>query len=185
MLKVEVIGNLGADVEIKASNGGQFATFRVADTSKYKTQSGEERETTNWIDCTLNNVESKVIPYLKAGVKVFVRGNANLRVYSSKKDRCMKAGLQVSVTEVELCGGNNDSVPRQLIDPTTGTIYDTQKFYWCNGDTKGMKVKDTKPLIDSRGNDYLMDGRGFVAPVVQQPEESPADGNGESSENQG
>ena len=182
MLKVEVIGNLGADVEIKAANGSQFATFRVADTTKFKTQQGEEREVTNWIDCTLNNVESKVLPYLKAGVKVFVRGNANLRVYSSKKDRCMKAGLQVSVTEVELCGGNNDSVPRQLIDPATGALYDTTKYYWCNGDTKGMKAADTKPLLDSRGNDYIMNNKGFVAPVVNQPEESPGESENEAKE---
>lgn len=182
MLKVEVIGNLGADVEIKAANGSQFATFRVADTTKFKTQQGEEREVTNWIDCTLNNVESKVLPYLKAGVKVFVRGNANLRVYSSKKDRCMKAGLQVSVTEVELCGGNNDSVPRQLIDPSTGALYDTQKYYWCNGDTKGMKANDTKPLIDSRGNDYIMNNKGFVAPVTPPATEESEETQGESKE---
>lgn len=166
MLKVELIGNLGADVEIKNGNGAQFAAFRVADTNKYKTNAGEEKEVTNWIDCTMNNVESKVIPYLKAGVKVFIRGNANLRVYSSKKDRCMKAGLQVSVTEIELCGGNSDTVSREVIDPSNGAIYRTQKYYWCDCPTKGMKKDDVKPLIDQRGNDYLMNHQGFVAPVV-------------------
>ena len=175
MLKVELIGNLGADVEIKSGNGTQFATFRVADTSKYKTQAGEEKEVTNWIDCTLNNVESKVIQYLKAGVKVYVRGNANLRVYSSKKDRCMKAGLQVSVTEIELCGGNNDLVPRQLIDPENGAIFDTAKYYWCNCPTKGMKKDDLKGLVDARGNDYVMNNQGFVAPI-QAGDDQTADG---------
>ena len=38
MLKVELIGNLGADVEIKESNGSKFATFRVANTEKFKAQ---------------------------------------------------------------------------------------------------------------------------------------------------
>ena len=94
----------------------------------------------------------------------------------------MKAGLQVSVTEVELCGGNNDSVPRQLIDPATGALYDTTKYYWCNGDTKGMKANDTKPLLDSRGNDYIMNNKGFVAPVVNQPEESPGESENEPKE---
>ena len=56
MLKVELIGNLGADVEVKESNGSKFATFRIADTSRYKTQSGEDKEVTNWIDCSYNNV---------------------------------------------------------------------------------------------------------------------------------
>lgn len=171
MLKVELIGNLGADVEFKEANGSQFATFRVADTSKYKTSEGEERIVTNWIDCTINNVESKVLPFLKAGVKVFVRGNASLRVYSSKKDRCMKAGLQVSVNEVELCGGNSDAVARQVIDPADGTIHDTSKFYWCDVSTKGMKKDDVKELIDARGGRYVMNNQGFVAPFPVEPEE--------------
>ena len=179
MLKVELIGNLGADVEVKESNGSQFATFRVADTSRYKTQSGEDKEVTNWIDCSYNNVESKVLPYLKAGVKVFVRGNASLRVYSSKKDRCMKAGLQVSVQEIELCGGNNDIVPRQIIDPENGAIFDTAKYYWCNAPTKGMKKDDLKLMVDARGNQYAMNNQGFVAPVPEQAEEET-----EGSENQ-
>ena len=178
MLKVELIGNLGADVEIKESNGSHFAAFRVADTSKYTNQSGEEKTVTNWIDCTMNNVESKVLPYLKAGVKVFVRGNASLRVYSSKKDRCMKAGLQVSVTEVELCGGNSDAVPRQIIDPDNGTIYDVSKHYWCNMSTKGMKKDDVKPMIDTRGNEYLMNNQGFVAPRPSDNVEAPAENEG-------
>lgn len=179
MLKVELIGNLGADVEVKESNGSQFATFRVADTSRYKTQSGEDKEVTNWIDCSYNNVESKVLPYLKAGVKVFVRGNASLRVYSSKKDRCMKAGLQVSVQEIELCGGYNDTVPRQIIDPENGAIFDTAKYYWCNAPTKGMKKDDLKLMVDARGNQYGMDYRGFVAVAAEQPDEET-----EGSENQ-
>lgn len=179
MLKVELIGNLGADVEVKESNGSKFATFRIADTSRYKTQSGEDKEVTNWIDCSYNNVESKVLPYLKAGVKVFVRGNASLRVYSSKKDRCMKAGLQVSVQEIELCGGNNDTVPRQIIDPENGAIFDTAKYYWCNAPTKGMKKDDLKLMVDARGNQYAMNNQGFVAPIPEQTEEET-----EGSENQ-
>lgn len=180
MLKVELIGNLGADVEFKEANGSQFATFRVANTSKYKTNDGEERTVTNWIDCTINNVESKVLPFLKAGVKVFVRGNASLRVYSSKKDRCMKAGLQVSVNEVELCGGNSDAVARQVIDPSDGTIHDTSKFYWCDVSTKGMKKDNVKELIDARGGRYIMNSGGFVAPFPMEPEEESQQTTGES-----
>lgn len=172
MFKVEVIGNLGADVEIKTANGSQFATFRVASSTKYKKQSGEEVDVTDWIDCTINNTESKVLEYLKAGVKVFVRGNGSLRVYSSKKDRQMKAGMQVSVSEIELCGGSSELVPRQVIDPENGQIFDTQKFYWCNAPTKGMKKDDTKNLIDIRGNGYVMNNQGFVAPIPVMDDEA-------------
>lgn len=171
MLKVEVLGNLAADVEIKESNGSKFATFRVADTQKFKGQDGQDKEVTNWIDCTFSNVESKVLQYLKTGVKVFVRGNASLRVYSSKKDRCMKAGLQVNVTEVELCGGNNDEVPRQIVDPENGQLFDVDKYYWTNAPTKGMKKEDFKDMIDVRGNRYKMDYHGFVVRIPENNEE--------------
>ena len=180
MFKVEIIGNIAADAEKKDANGSQFVTVRVADGSKYKKSSGEEVETLNWIDVTLSNADSKVVPYLKRGVKVFVRGNGSLRIYSSKKDRCMKAGLQVSAIEVELCGGNNDAVAREVIDPENGTIHQTTKFYWCDIPTKGMKRNDTKEILDARGGQYLMDYRGFIAPLAQQPEAEAAEEQTES-----
>lgn len=165
MFKVEFIGNLGADAEIKESNGSKFVTMRIALTDKWTTESGEKRESTTWADVTMSNTESKVIPFLKSGVKIFVRGNGSLRVYSSPKERKMKAGIQCAATEIELCGGVAELVPRQLIDPDTGSIADVTKYYWCNAETKGMKANDTKLLIDQRSNQYLMDKRGFVAPI--------------------
>lgn len=181
MFKVEVIGNLGADAEIKDANGAKFVSFRIADTQKFKDQAGNEQTETNWIDCTMSNTESKVIQYLKAGVKVFVRGNASLRVYSSQKDRCMKAGLKVFVLEVELCGGSSDDVPRQVIDPETAAIYDTTKYYWCNCPTKGMKKEDRKELTDVRGGRFLMNNQGFVARIPEN-DEAPQEENESQSE---
>lgn len=175
MFKVEVIGNLGADAEIKDVNGSKFVSMRVAHVDKWTTQSGEKKEVTTWIDVTMNDTESKVIPFLKTGVKIFVRGNASLRVYSSPKDRMMKAGLQISTREIELVGGVAELVPRQIIDPSTSEIIDVQKYYWCNGNTKGMKANDTKEMIDQRGNRYMMNNKGFVAPVTTAPEDA-ADG---------
>lgn len=182
MFKVEFIGNLGADAEIKESNGSKFVTMRVALTDKWTTESGEKRESTTWADVTMSNTESKVIPYLKSGVKIFVRGNGSLRVYSSPKEKRMKAGIQCSATEIELCGGVAELVPRQLIEPETGNLVDTTKYYWCNAETKGMKANDTKLLIDIRGGQYMMDKRGFVAPIQTPAETDNPETNAENQE---
>lgn len=173
MLKVSLIGNLGADVEIKESNGSKFATMRVAHTNRYRTESGEQREQTIWVDVTWNNMESEVLKFLKAGTKIFVRGNASLRVYSSQKDRCMKAGLTIAAHEIELCGGSSDAVPRQLIVPDSGQVVDVAKFYQANIDTKNFKKDDVAVLFDTRGNHYNLVKGGWVAPAVNEPANDP------------
>lgn len=167
MLKVELIGNIGADAEVKDFQGNKFVTFRVAHSSRYKDAQGNETESTTWVDVTMNDTESKVIPFLKQGVKVFVRGNASLRVYSSPKDKMMKAGLQVSAWEIELCGGQSEDVPRQLIDPSNGALFDVTKHYWCNRSTEGMKQDEFVELVDKKGRSYMMNFGGFVIPFQE------------------
>lgn len=174
MLKVELIGNLGADCEIKESNGSKFVTMRVAHTNKYKKEDGSEVEQATWVDVTMNNSDSKVIPFLKAGVKVFVRGNASLRVYSSQKDRCMKAGLTINAVEVELCGGMSELVPKQLVVPETGALVDVKKYYQADINTSKFKKNDAGYLNDIKGNRYILVKGGWVTPFVEQD----ANGNG-------
>lgn len=170
MIKVEVIGNLGADCEVKQSNGNRFGACRIAHTEKYTDAQGNVHESTIWVDIVIPDAENKVIPYLKAGVKVFVRGNASLRVYSSQKDRCMKAGLTINAREIELCGGSSDAVPRQLIDPSNGQLFDVTKCYWIGKETKGMKKSDVVMMTDAKGGRYTMDSVGFVQPFVDESE---------------
>lgn len=164
MFKVELIGNLGADAEVRVSEGTKFVAFRVANTEKWTDAKGQEHSQTDWFDATLSNAESRVIPFLKAGTKVFIRGNATKRVYSSKKDRCMKAGITIHVQELELCGGQSELVPRQLIVPDTGQLCDVSKHYFCNLPTTGMKKNDLRDLVDERGNWYQQNATGFVVP---------------------
>lgn len=172
MFKAELIGNLGADAEVKESNGSKFVTMRVAHTAKYKREDGTEIDNTIWVDVTWNNADSPLVKFLKAGTKVFCRGNIQLRVYSSKKDRCMKAGVTISAAEIELCGGSSDIVPRQLIVPDSGMLVDVTKYYQANVDTSKWKNEDTGYLVDTKGNQYSLVKGGWVSPVESQQEES-------------
>ena len=172
MFKGILIGNLGADAEIKDANGSKFVTMRIANTDKWKTESGEVKEKTTWVDVTYNNVDSAVVPFLKAGTKVYVRGSLSLRVYSSQKDRCMKAGAQIAASEIELCGGQSELVPRQLIVPESGALVDVTKYYQANVDTSKWKNEDEGYLIDQKGNQYTLVKGGWVAPVQAQDQQA-------------
>ena len=111
MLKIEVIGNLGAAAEVKSNNGEKFVTFRVATTNKYTNkQTGEITEDTTWISCIWRREHTRVSPFLTQGTKVFVRGDAVLKIYIGH-DGTKHAGLNLSVQELELCGS------RPLVDP--------------------------------------------------------------------
>lgn len=166
----EVIGNLGADAQVKSANGRSFVTFRVANTDRYTDQQGNVKESTDWIDCVYSDTESKVLPYLKQGVKVYVRGRQSLRVYSSKKERAMKAGATIHVMQLELCGGTAESVPRRLIVPETGQVVDVKKFYRANVDTNVLKTGEVAILLDEQNRSYCVEKSTEVYPM---PDEQP------------
>lgn len=107
MIKLEIIGNLGADAEVKVYNGNKFVSFRVAHTDKWVDQNtGVISTQITWVSCSLNGDGGGLTPYLKKGTKVFVRGTPNFVVYSSPKTHKMETGINLFVREVELCGGN-------------------------------------------------------------------------------
>lgn len=177
MFRVEFIGNIGADCERKTDNGRSFYTIKVAHSDRYTDANGKEHETTVWASCILNEkVGDAVAQYLTKGRKVFLRGRASLNVYSSKIDRCMKAGIQVSVDELELIGGQTDEVPRQLVDPNTNRVIDTCKTYYVDSALfvpEGHKNPVFPEFfIDTKGFKYTCQN-GFVAP--ERPVEQPAD----------
>lgn len=107
MLKVDLIGYLGTDAELKEIDGGKFVTCRVAHTDTWTGKDGVKHEQTQWVDVIVQ-YQSRVIPYLKRGTMVYVRGNMRTRVYSSQKDRCMKAGITINVSEIQLLSAKKE-----------------------------------------------------------------------------
>lgn len=164
MILATMIGNLGAAAEIKSADGREFVTFRIAHNDSYKGADGAKVETSMWVDCTMScaNGRPAVLPYLQRGTTVCVVGNVTARVYSSEKDRCMKAGLTIHVQKLELIGGASDPVPRRLFTKD-GVMVDVNKFY--QADTK------EKVLLDQRGNQYEVVKGGWINPQSQNNEQ--------------
>lgn len=163
MLQCTLIGNIGANAEVKASDGREYIAFRVAHNDSFKGADGSKKETSIWVDCTMScaNGRPAVLPYLTKGTAVCVVGNVSLRVYSSEKDRCMKAGLTIHVQKVELIGGQGDAIPRRLFTQD-GVMVDVNKYY--HADT------NEAILIDQRGNQFTVAEGGWIAPAqTKQP----------------
>lgn len=167
MQKLFVIGNLGSDAERRIKDGKEFVTFKVADTSRWTDQRGDTHESTIWISCIINGDGGRVVEFLKTGVKVFVEGRPSYRVYSSQKDRCMKASVDLNVTSIELAGGSADSVPSRLVD-TDGALHDVKKFYWVEG------LRSCQMFGERKGA-FTVDDNGFIFPIAEQPAEQPTE----------
>ena len=104
MFKIDVIGNLGADAETRVSNGATYVTFRVAHTVKsVDMQTGLIHRDAVWVSCSKAGDCTNLLPYLRKGTKVYVRGHAQLKVYTGH-DGKPHAGINLFVHELELCG---------------------------------------------------------------------------------
>jgi single-strand DNA-binding protein len=86
--KVQIIGNLGADPEIRTlSNGNHVASFRVACSETWNDkQSGERREKTEWIPVVVfnDNLVKVIERYLNKGSKVYVEGKFQTRKWQDQ-----------------------------------------------------------------------------------------------------
>lgn len=122
MIKMEIIGNLGADAQMQVYNGNKYVSFRIANTDAWTDKStGEIKKSTQWVSCSMNGDGGNILPYLKKGAKIFVRGNAQIVVYSSPKTHQMEAGVNLFVREIELCGGSKDGEQPQQTTPPKET----------------------------------------------------------------
>ncbi|MCR9129958.1 MAG: single-stranded DNA-binding protein [Alphaproteobacteria bacterium] len=86
--KVIIVGNLGADPEIKAMpSGDKMAKFPVATSETWRDrQTGERREKTEWHNVVVfNDNLSKVAEnYLRKGMKVYLEGSLQTRKWQDQ-----------------------------------------------------------------------------------------------------
>ena len=104
--KVQLIGRLGADPEIKQMvNGKNVARLSVATSQSWKDKStGERKEKTEWHRVVIFNegLVNIVQQYLKKGANVYLEGQL-----STRKWRDEKLGQDKYSTEVVLQGFNS------------------------------------------------------------------------------
>ena len=85
--KVMLIGNLGADPEIRSfTNGGKVCNLRIATTESWK-KDGERQERTDWHQVAIfsEGLVNVCERYLKKGSKVFIEGKLQTRKYQDQQ----------------------------------------------------------------------------------------------------
>jgi len=110
--KVEMIGNLGRDPEMRYTpSGTEVCSFSVAATRSYN-RGDEKVEETIWVRVTTWGKQAIVCnKYLKKGSKVYVEGrlvpdkNGNPRIWE-KQDGTPGVSFEVNASEVQFLSSN-------------------------------------------------------------------------------
>jgi single-strand DNA-binding protein len=113
--KIMLIGNLGADPEVRTTNNGsRVASFSVATSRQWTTQGGEKQEKTEWHRCVAWNTSrgtglaDTIEKYLKKGDRVYVEGRIEYRSYEDKEKQT-KYITEVNVRELVMLSGRSDA----------------------------------------------------------------------------
>ena len=94
--KVMIIGNLGADPEMRyTADGNALTSFRVAASRNYSTPDGERREETEWFSVVAwRKLAEQCSQFLQKGRRVYVEGRLQTRSWDTPE------GLKRYRTEV-------------------------------------------------------------------------------------
>ena len=122
--KIQIIGNLGKDVEVRYTPGGSaVASFTVATTEKWKDKnSGEMQEKTSWHRVTAFGRLGEICgEYLKKGSQCYVEGRMEYGKYTDKSG-VEKYTADIVAKEMKMLGGRGErnesgnKAPRQSYD---------------------------------------------------------------------
>lgn len=83
--KVMIIGNLGADPEMRyTADGNALTSFRVATSRNYTSPDGERREETEWFSVvTWRKLAEQCSQFLQKGRRVYVEGRLQTRSWDT------------------------------------------------------------------------------------------------------
>jgi len=106
--KVQLIGNLGKDPEIRFTpEGKQVATFSMAANRTFKNKEGESIDDTQWFNIEAWTGLAKVASdHLKKGDRIYIEGR--LKTESYDKDGETKYFTKVVVQEMIMLGSSRN-----------------------------------------------------------------------------
>ena len=116
--KVILVGNLGADPEVKSfQNGGKVCNLRIATSESWKDRmTGERKERTEWHSVAIfsEGLVGVAERFLRKGSKVYIEGGLQTRKWTDKdgKDRySTEVVIQAFGGALTMLDGKSDNAP--------------------------------------------------------------------------
>ncbi|MBP1633669.1 MAG: single-strand binding protein [Acidobacteria bacterium] len=123
--RVILVGNLGADAELRYTGGGAaVANFRLATTEVFKDKDGQRQEQTEWHRVSLWGKQAETIAqWLVKGKQVYVEGRLQTRKWQDKEGND-RYTTEVRGDRVVLLGGGPGGGGRREQQADRGDVHD-------------------------------------------------------------
>ncbi len=110
--RVMLVGRLGRDPEMRHTTSGTAVTnFSVATNEKWKNQSGEPQERTEWHKIvTWSKLAEISNQYLTKGQLVFIEGRIQTREWDDR-DGNKRQTTEIVASDMKMLGGRGDARP--------------------------------------------------------------------------
>ncbi len=132
--KAIILGNLGADPELRYTPTGQAVTsLRIATTEKYKDKSGVSQSRTEWHNIVCWGRLAEIAKdYLKKGSPVFIEGRIQYRSYDDK-DGIKRFRTDIVANAMQLLGSRpsgeaGQQEPQETAEPSVPVEDDDLPF---------------------------------------------------------
>lgn len=112
--KVILVGNVGADPEVRSlENGAKVARIRLATTERiYNKEKNESKDITEWHNVTLWRGLAEVVDkYVKKGTQLYIEGKIRTKEYDKNGVKCF--ATEIIADELKLLGRREASNPQQ------------------------------------------------------------------------
>jgi single-strand DNA-binding protein len=121
--KAILIGNLGADPEVRSTtNGSRVATLSIATSRQWKNQAGEKQEKTEWHRVVFWNTKFSTLAdiaerFCKKGDKVYVEGSIEYRSWQDREGQT-RYTTEITARELIMLSGRGDSSESSFSAPS-------------------------------------------------------------------
>ncbi|HTM57487.1 MAG TPA: single-stranded DNA-binding protein [Candidatus Udaeobacter sp.] len=107
--KVILIGNLGANPEMRFTQGGQaVANLRLATTEKWTDKSGQKQEATEWHRVVVWGKQAEIVgQYLTKGRQVFIEGSIRTRQWQDQQGQ-KRFTTEIVARNVQMLGSRTE-----------------------------------------------------------------------------
>ncbi|MFN2274804.1 MAG: single-stranded DNA-binding protein [Anaerolineales bacterium] len=118
--KAILVGNLGADPEVRHTAGGTpVANFRIATTENYTNRDGQRESRTEWHRIVAFGKLAEICgQYLKKGKQVYIEGRIQTREWEDQSGN-KKYTTEIVANQMQMLGraGDRDYVPEDSQEP--------------------------------------------------------------------